>query len=408
MKNYSKNTKPIYFDVIRGKGEIIYDGNQKRYLDFTSQTLNLSLGQCHPKITKSISDVINSITYISSRFGNPYSHKLIKQLMQMAPSELTKVNIKITSGTLANEGALKMAYKKRNCIGAVSFLGSHHGQSMETMRISGKNFDKKYLNRNNVDFLKPCNCDVYSNGKHTVTCVRQSINEFSSLIESKHKTIATVILEPIMVEAGVIIHDKEFLSTIRKITKDYDIPLIFDEVQTGFGWLGEYFATNYFGVTPDILTGGKAFATGYPLSMTFSTRDMDNLDYGEHEITDGANPISCVVASTNLDILSKTNLLKQVKKNEKKIRHFLKCLKNEHSMILDFRGIGHLWGIVILENQKNTRTEQIRKQCFDGGLLLRIASGQTNVLIFKPPLITSQKSFLEAFDILDMVLKRVT
>ncbi len=88
--------------------------------------------------------------------------------MQIAPSGLTKANIKITSGSLANEGVLKMSYKKRNCTGVVSFHGSHHGQSIETMNVSGKNFDKKYLNRSHVDFLKPCNCEAYSNEKHTI------------------------------------------------------------------------------------------------------------------------------------------------------------------------------------------------------------------------------------------------
>ena len=406
-KNYSKNTKPVYFDIIKGKGETIYDHNQKRYLDFTSQTLNLSLGQCHPKIIKSIRNTLNSITYISSRFGNQYSHKLIQQLMDIAPSRLTRVNIKITSGSLANEGALKMAYKKRDCTGVVSFLGSHHGQSIETMRVSGKYFKNKYLNRNNVDFIKPCHCDVYSDGKHTTTCILQSGNEFSRIVDEKHNEIAAIILEPIMVEAGVIIHDKKFLSAIRKISKKYDIPLIFDEVQTGFGWLGTYFAANHYGVTPDVLTGGKAFAAGYPLSVILSTKDIDNMDYGEHEITDGANPISCVAASTNLEIISKTILLQQVKKNEKNIRDFFKYLKNKYSIISDVRGIGYLWGLEITENQKHTRTIQIHKQCFDCGLILRIASGKKNVIIFKPALITTQKSFSEAFNILDMVLQRV-
>ena len=114
-----------------------------------------------------------------------------------------------------------------------------------------------------------------------------------------------------------------------------------------------------------------------------------------------------VAASKNVEILSKTKLLQQVKKNEKNLRPFLEHLKKQYFVISDVRGVGHLWGIEIAENKKGAMTKQIHKKCLDAGLLLRIASGPKNVLVLKPPLITSQKSFSETFDILDKVLGKV-
>jgi 4-aminobutyrate aminotransferase-like enzyme len=201
------------------------------------------------------------------------------------PEPLARLNLKVTSGSLANEGALKAAYKKRGTTEVVALRGSHHGQSIATMRISGKNFDKTYVDRTGVTFFQPCSSGLEGCDR----CVRRNscerADEIYAFLDRHHSRLAAVILEPVMVDAGVLIASRLFLAQLRERTARYGIALIFDEVQTGFGWTGRLFACEHVGVTPDLLTVCKGFAAGLPLAAILMSQEYDVLDYGEHEIT---------------------------------------------------------------------------------------------------------------------------
>lgn len=395
MDNYyfSQNTTPQGIEISHGDKEFFFDVNGKKYLDFCSQTLNLSLGHSNDLVNNAVKEAIQRCTTISSRFSIDYVNLLAKEVISIAPGSMKKVNLKVTSGSVANEGALKAAYKKTGKKGVVSLIGSHHGQTMETMKISGKNFDKSYLDRSGVYFSEP-----------------ENIDQISEIISKHHENISVVILEPIMVDAGVIVLSRKYLETIRKLCSKYSIVLIYDEVQTAFGWTGNMFASNMYNIDPDILTACKGFAAGFPLAAILMTDDMDVLEYGEHEITHGSHPISCNVALANINLLKNSKILDNVKENSDYILQQLNRLMSKYDVIYDIRGIGHIWGIEINDNTlERSVAKKIYKNCLENGLLLRFSKvgEKNNVLQFKPPLITSQDSISTAFQIIENVLKKI-
>lgn len=403
----TKNTQPQGPTIVFGEGEVFYDDSGKRYLDFCSQTLNLSLGHGHPAIKDAVKASVEKLTHISSRFGNNYINELARRLVEVAPKGISKVNLKVTSGTLANEGALKIAYKKRNCTGVVSLLHSHHGQSVETMRVSGKHFEKTYLNRNGVFFVEPCCPRQYRFFESENGTEADSANEICDTIRKYAPSLAAVIIEPIMVDAGVIIPPKGYLQRIREETQEHGITLIFDEVQTAFGWTGYMFASEMYGVTPDIITVCKGFAAGLPLGAMLLQDGFDVLDYGEHEITHGANVLACSAALENIKLLTKTPILHQVRSNGAYLLQLLHQVANDYPhLIRDVRGVGFICGVE-LDDKTDHLAAQVLQDCMNRGLALRNSKVgmQANVLQFKPPLITSRTSIEEAANIFSDVIQ---
>ena len=405
---YTKNTTPGPLKIQTGEGEFFYDSDGHRFFDFCSQTLNLGLGHSHPKIKEAVIDALNQAAYVSSRFRNDFVDRLVNVVEELAPAPLSYVNLKLTSGTLANEGALKAAFKYRGRSGVVSLKGSHHGQSFATMRVSGKNFDKTYVDRDGVRFFEPPSVswepginDEVANASGSDAAM--SIREW---VSSHHSGLGAIIVEPVMVDAGVIVLAPEFLRALRKCADDYDVPLIFDEVQTAFGWTGRNFACEHSDVVPDALTVCKGFAAGLPLAALLVREFLDVLTYGEHEITHGASPLSCAAALANLEIVSEPELLSTVARRgaafRARLRQELTVVGLDHSV----RGIGYISGI---EFKDATTATSIYEQCLEEGLVLRRSKvgDRGCVLQIKPPIITSQDSFDAAVEIIAKVTRRV-
>lgn len=396
---FAKNVKPKSMSIVSGRREIFTDSFGKQTLDFCSQTLNLSLGHCHPDVNAAVSKALNDLTFTSSRFQNEYVSKLAKTLTDNAPLGLSKINLKITSGTLANEGALKAAYKYTGRRGVVSLLGSHHGQSIETMQVSGKHFDRTYLSREHVHFVDPVDHAALPSSGPSISL--SAAREICRHVESHRNKIAAVIIEPVMVDAGVLLPEPGSLELIRECTTDNDVVLIFDEVQTACGWTGELFGADYFKVTPDILTASKGLAAGLPLALMLMRPHLDVLEYGEHEITHGAHILSCAAALANMHLLTASNLLESVRENGEYLRSLLRKLQSQHRSVSAVRGIGFINGLE-LDDPVGEMTEKISSYCLANGLLVRTSKvgERTNVLQIKPPLITSRESIEEAVSIL--------
>lgn len=391
----SQNTIPNGHIITRGDGVFIYDNNGNKIFDFCSQTLNLNLGHTNPVINKRINDVIQDKIFLSSRFKNAECDELLNILSEISPVSLNRALFKITCGSLANEAALKMSYKHTNNKGVISFIGSHHGQSFETMRVSGKNFDKKYIQRDNVFFIEP----------PLKILPEDVLKNIKTVLEKNYNDISCIILEPIMVDAGVIIFPKELIREIRNLCNRYNKIFIFDEIQTAFGWTGNMFYSEQLETCPDVLTACKGFAAGLPLGLVLFNDKLDNLSYGEHEITHGASPLCCAVASTSINFIRDNNLLLNVKKLEVNInKQFSELQEKYKKLIKAIRGKGVIWGIEINDSHI---AKKIFSECLNNGLLLRLSEvgGNSSVIQFKPPIITTENEINEGISILDKCLK---
>jgi len=355
----AKNIIPTYAPLIKGEKTKLWDINGKEYLDFSSQTLNLNLGHCNPRIINEVKKQLDLIHYTSSRFFDVPSLKLSNKLIGISPIGFEKVNIKMTGGSEANECALKMV--------------------------------RKYHDKNTI--ISPPYCFRCPYNAEVSNCNLECAYQFKKVVEIR-KDIAGIIIEPIIVNAGVIIPPRDYLIFIRNVCDEFGITLIFDEVQTAFGWLGEMFASNYFDVIPDIMTLAKGLSAGFPLGAVLFKEEYDILEYGEHEFTYGAHPISCVAALETINILTENNCLKNVKKKGLYFENRLLELKEEFNCIGDIRSIGLLAGIEIIHengSQDFLKAKKMYDYCLNKGVIFRLSNGFAgNVIIIKPPLVVNE------------------
>jgi 4-aminobutyrate aminotransferase-like enzyme len=407
---FTNNTRPKLYELNTGRAECFVGPGGEQVLDFCSQTLNLSFGHCHDAINSAVMESLHKIGFVSSRFGNEYVRRLVETLEELAPPVLSQVNVKVTSGTLANEGALKAAYKKRGRNGVVALVGSHHGQSLATMRVSGKNFGLAYVDRGGAHFVEPCTCPTAPEADElNRRCEGPCIDRIVQAIRANHPQLGAVILEPVMVDAGVVVLPGNYLQAVAEEARRFDVPLIFDEVQTAFGWTGHMFAANYLGVVPDALTACKGFAAGFPLAALLVTEGLDVLEYGEHEITHGAHPVCCAAALATLEALRDGAILESVRANGSYLQHALESLRRDFPFITSVRGLGHIWGLQIGDAGDGRITRFLMKRCLELGLLLRISKvgERSNILQIKPPLITPRESLQRGLDIFRVALAEV-
>lgn len=405
-KYLSKNTVPLGLPLVKGKGVVVTDINGKEYLDFTSQTLNMNLGHGHPRIVNAVKSQLESIYYASSRFLHIPALQLAKRLVEIAPRGLTKVNLKITSTSEANEGAIKIVRKynesKRNTI--VTTYLSFFGVSFETMRCSGKYFNASFIgSKGDYAYVPPPYCFRCTYGKHPSECDLECATAMEKLLEFR-TDIGGIMLEPILVDTGgVIIPPKEYLKEIRRMCDKYEVALIFDEDQTAFGWLGEMFASNYFCVAPDIMTLGKALSAGFPLSALLFKEKYDVLDYGEHEFTYGAHPLSCVAALENINILTEPSFLEEVRRKARYFQNRLAEIQAETGGI-NVRSIGLIGGVEIVMDNKApdpVKARRIYEKCLERGVIFRLSHDFSgNAIIIKPPLIVTTEEIDKALSVL--------
>ncbi|MFQ6127116.1 MAG: aspartate aminotransferase family protein [Candidatus Heimdallarchaeota archaeon] len=404
LKFLSKNIKPQYPSLVKGEGIRVFDVNGKEYLDFSSQTLNLNLGHCHPRIINIVKKQLENIYYTSSRFLDEPTLLLAKKLIEISPLGLTRVNLKMTGGSEANECAIKMLRKYHGKKTIITTYHSFFGETFETMRCSGKYFDRSFIgSKNNYVYVCPPYCFRCPYREEPLDCSLLCAEQFRNLLYFR-KDIAGIIIEPINVNSGVIIPPKRYLIEIRKICDENEIGLVFDEVQTAFRWTGEMFASNYFGVIPDIMTLGKGISGGFPLGATLFNERYDVLEYGEHEFTYGAHTISCAASLEIINILTENGFLYNVKRKGEYLRRRLLELKEDfESIIIDVRSIGLLAGIEIV-NRKLAK--DIYEKCLENGLILRLSDNfNGNTIIIKPPLIVSEEEINEAINIFQKIVK---
>jgi len=404
----TKNIVPLNILVKRAKGVRFWDYNGKEYLDFSSQTLNLNLGNSPELAKKAFLEQFKKFTFLSTRFTSSILVELANELVHIAPKGLNKVNLKLTNGSDANESAFKRvrAYRKKPYI--VSFYWSHLGESCETLSASGKHFNvSKFSGSKNFIFVD--NPFMLKSKGHSLESSENQVLKQLQLMFRERNDIATVIIEPIMVNAGGFIFSKRFLKELRNICSEYDVSLIFDEIQTAFGWLGTFFASDFFGVTPDIITLGKGLSGGFPLAAIIMKEEYDVINYGEDEYTYGGHPISCAVALETIRFLENSNIFSEVMERSSLLKKLLlEMAKTNKEYIKEVRICGLIASLEFYQNKHKDFANYVYKTALDNGLVLRKSSnGLRPSLVLKPPLIVSITEIERAMDLLSESIHKV-
>ena len=373
----------------KAKGSYIYDLNDKKYIDFTSGIAVVSLGHSDPEISKILFEQSSTLMHSSNLYHNPWTLELSKQLVEKTKqfngmSNASRVFL-CNSGTEANEAALKFARKHGKSISEsktefITFKTSFHGRTMGALSVTP-----------NPKYQAPFSPLIP--GVHVAT--PNDIESVKSLI---NKNTCGVIIEPVQGEGGVHPMDVEFLVELKKLCKENNAVLIYDEIQCGMGRTGTLWAHSKLPkkAHPDILTMAKALGNGFPIGATMITEDVESvLKVGDHGTTFGGNPLGSRIGCHVLERIANEEFLATVNKKSELLKEKLAQLKEKYpNEIVEVRGQGLIIGVECKENPS-----KIIETARDLGLLIITAGG--NVIRFVPPLNIEDDVLVDGVKILE-------
>jgi 4-aminobutyrate aminotransferase len=400
--------------VVKAEGCYYYGADGKTYLDFTSGIAVENVGHRHPKVVQAIKDSADHLVHGPSGVIIYESIlKLAYELQQVMPPKLDNFFF-ANSGTEAIEGAIKLAKYVTKRPYTVSFTGCFHGRSIGALSVTtSKSKYRKFLQPSWLTYQLPyAHPDDLPEGAAPEIFFPDKLERDVEKLFAHQVTpeeVACIILEPVLGEGGYIIPPKEWLAKIREICDRHGILLIFDEVQTGFGRTGNWFAAQTFGVTPDIMAIAKGIAAGLPLSATVASKElMAQWPLGTHGTTFGGNPIACSAALASLEIIKEEKLLENSRNMGAYAIKQLEKLKDKHSVIKNIRGVGLMIGIELADpvtgKPDGDAVMHVLDGCLQRGVLFYLCGNSGEVIRMIPPLTISKEQIDHGIDVLDQAL----
>jgi acetylornithine/N-succinyldiaminopimelate aminotransferase len=386
---YIMNTYNRFPVVLRkGRGMKVWSADGKEYLDFVGGVAVNILGHCHPRVVVAIQKQAQRLLHVSNYYHIEPQIKLAKLLVENSFAD--KVFF-CNSGAEANEAAIKLArkYSKEQVspkrFEIITANNSFHGRTLATLTATGQEKIQKGFE------------PLVQGFKHV------PFNDIDSISKALTKETCAVMLEPIQGEGGVNLPDQNYLKEVRELCNEHNILFILDEVQTGMGRTGKFFAHEHFGIMPDIMTIAKGLGGGVPIGAMLATEKVASaFKPGNHATTFGGNPLVCAAAVATIETLLEDGfILDQCNRMGKYLKEKLEELKEAFpNLIIEIRGMGLLLGMEIIRDG-----DPIVRACLEKGVLINCTAG--NVLRFIPPLIVQQKDINRLIDILEGVFEKI-
>jgi len=365
--------------IVKGQGCYCYDSDGNEILDMFPGWAVSAIGHCHPKVVEAIRKQAGELLHIDNTFYSEPQGKLAKLLSERAFGGKCFF---CNSGAEANEAALKLArlHTAQEKYKFITAEGSFHGRTFATVAATAQ---PKY----HEGFMPLLPGFVYV-----------PFNDVKALESAFSDEVAAALVEPIQGEGGINIATKEYLAAIRQLCDDNGAVMILDEVQTGVGRTGKWFAYQHFGVEPDIMTMAKALGGGVAIGAMMAKEEIAaSLVPGKHASTFGGNALACAAAVATIEAIEEENLLQNAIELGEYAKDKLNQLKEKHSIIDHVRGIGLMIGV-----QLKGPGSDIADKCLENGL--RINCTNESVIRFMPPMIVNKSQIDKAIDILDSVL----
>lgn len=391
------------------------DGNV--FLDFISGRCVVNVGYRHPKIVEALRRQIDRVIHGLTE----YRLRLDRELARVTPGDFEKRVYYVLSGSAANDCAVKLARWATGRPYIIAFAGAYHSMTYGALSLSSyqpwmlKGFGPNLPGVYHMPYPYCYRCPLgLEHPDCDLRCLRY-IEEYAFKSYLPPDEVAAVAVEPIAGDAGWIVPPDGYLEGLRELCDRYGILLIAEEVQTGFGRTGQWFAVEHWDVTPDIIILGKAIAGGVPLSAVVARADLHE-GRGEpfrHGHTFGGNPLGCAAALTNIEVIEEEGLVERAKRMGAYILGRLREMMEKHSLIGDVRGRGLLIGVEIVEDRQSKRpgveeAERICAEAFRRGLyIIRMGAYGTAVLRVAPPLVITEEQADAALEILQNSIKVV-
>jgi 4-aminobutyrate aminotransferase len=414
IKRYENCFTPalhIYWPIAVALGDGIYieDSNGKRYLDFSSGLAVLNIGHSHPRVTKAVCLQLDKYVHTGGVYYSETVASAAERLISVTPSGLDMLFFS-NSGAEAVEGALKLARFVSGRPGIISFTGGFHGRTLGAVSVTTST--AKYRNRYHpllpaVYHSPTPYCFRCPSGREPGICESACFENLKDILRQQisPEEVAACIIEPVLGEGGYSPAPPAFLKKLRNLCDEHGILLIFDEVQSGMGRTGNWFAADHYGITPDIMTIAKGIASGFPLSAVVSTKKiMEQWLPGAHGTTFGGNPVACAASLATIAVIEEDKLLAKSRLLAELAMARLKRLAVQNPAIGDVRGIGLMIGIEFVTETGAPNREACQKVldfCLEKGLILINCGPERHIIRFIPPLIVTEAELDTALAILE-------
>jgi len=408
---------PVY--VARAEGAVLEDVDGNRYIDFAGGIGCLNVGHRSPEVMAAIESQLDKFLHTCVQVTAYESYvELAERLNRVTPGNFPKKTIFVNTGAEAVENAVKIAraYTKRP--GIIAFEDGFHGRTMMTLALTSKTHPYKagfqpfpgevyripyaYCYRCSYNLKYP-SCDLY--------CARHLEDTFKRVVAQEG--VAAVIAEPVLGEGGFVAPPQDYFKTLIDLCHKHNVLFIADEVQSGFGRTGALFASEYYGIEPDLIVTAKSVGGGLPLAaVTGRAEIMDAPGPGGLGGTFAGNPLSCAAALAVLDVFEKEDLNARANELGARFQKRAREWQKKWPMIGDIRGLGAMQALELVQSLDKREpaaeeTKQVTQYCYEHGLITISAGSYGNVIRLLMPLVITDDQMNEGLNVLEGALKTV-
>ncbi|MBL0713701.1 MAG: 4-aminobutyrate--2-oxoglutarate transaminase [Desulfosarcina sp.] len=384
-----------------GQGALLYDVEGREYIDFAGGIGAMNVGHSHPKVVAAIKEQAEKFTHCCFMV-NPYETAvtLAERLCRLTPGDFHKKVVFLNSGSEAVENAVKVARYATKRQAIVVFDNGYHGRTLLTMTMTTK--------------VRPFKLGF---GPFAPEIYRVSFGDPKALHDFfrthiNAEAVAAVVAEPIQGEGGFIAPPPDYFPELAKICRENGILLIMDEIQSGMGRTGKMFASENWGIEPDMMVIGKSLAAGMPIAAVVGKAElMDSVHAGGLGGTYGANPVACAAALAVLNVFETEGLLEKSVALGQKLEAQFQSWQEKFTMVGGLRGLGAMRGFEFVKGpDKTAATDEAMKlaaDCNENGLVLLVTGIYGNVVRCLAPLVITDNQLAKGFSILEAGLKKI-
>ncbi|WP_411346593.1 diaminobutyrate--2-oxoglutarate transaminase [Paenibacillus sp. WLX1005] len=413
QKESNARAYPRHFPLIisKAKGMMVTDTEGRQYYDCLAGAGTLALGHNHDVVVEAIRDVLEQqIPLHTLDLATPLKLAFMEELFSLLPMEMrdhAKIQFCGPTGADAVEAAIKLVKTATGGRSILAFQGSYHGSTQATMAMSGNLSKKQHLQSllPDVHFLPfpyEYRCPFGVGGEMTAQLSAQYIENLLDDCESGIAAPCGVIVETVQGEGGAIPANIRWLQELRRITAERGIPLIIDEVQTGFGRTGKMFSFEHAGIVPDVIICSKAVGGSLPMSVIMYRDELDRWQPGAHTGTFRGNQMAMATGLATLRYIQEQHVMDNVRERGQQIMNRLRSLQESVPSLGDVRGRGLMIGVEIVDTTavmdrlghyppSGKLAEQIQQRCFANGLIIEVGGRHSSVIRFLPPLVIGEQ-----------------
>jgi 4-aminobutyrate aminotransferase len=400
-----------------GSGCVVKDVDGNEFVDFNSGLVVLAVGHSHPRVVKAIKEQAEKLIHYSwTDFYYKPIVELGEQLIKITPGSFPKKVFFCNSGAEAIEAAMKAARWHTRKPLFLAYTSAFHGRTFAAMSLTAskpvqrKHFFPLVPETTHVPYpycyrcpfkLKYPECNLW--------CVDFIEEEVLNKYHPAEDT-AAMFVEAIQGEGGYVVPPDDYFQRLKKILDKYEILMVSDEIQSGMGRTGKWFAIEHWGVTPDIITSAKAIASGMPLGVTITREDIMDWEGGSHANTFGGNPVACAAGCAVIDIIRDEKLLENATRQGTYLMKRLKEMQQKYPIMGDVRGKGLMVGVEFVKDPETKEPAaqevlDVMNKCFKRGLAIITAGKST--MRFAPPLIIDHETIDAGLEVFEGAVKEV-